>query len=85
MKHFIYIPIPEVYCRIWEDTSGITAIAEGQKFSMKGKHVSIECHPSREYLSTGTIFILPFDTEVRTSCIFSKPLDEIYFCIYERS
>ena len=41
----IYLPKPEVFCKLFEDSQSCIAIAESTKFSQRKKHIFIKyCH-----------------------------------------
>ena len=73
------MPTPEVHCKTWEDNNGCIALANGQKFSPRNKHIAIKYHHFREHVRNGSISIHPIDTKEQTADIFTKPLDENLF------
>jgi hypothetical protein len=75
----LHMPQPEVHCKVWEDNNGCIALAQGQKFSPRTKHISIKYHHFRQHVNDGTISIHPIDTKEQTADIFTKPLDESLF------
>ncbi len=79
----IDLPKPKVHCKVWEDNNGCIALAKGEKFSPRTKHIGIKYHHFRSHIRQGTIVVLPIDTKEQTADIFTKPLDESLF-IYLR-
>jgi hypothetical protein len=75
----INIPTPEIHCKVWEDNNGALALANGQKFSPRTKHIAIKYHHFRSHIKNGTISVHPIDTKEQTADIFTKPLDQSLF------
>ena len=75
----LHMPQPEIHCKVWEDNNGCLALAKGQKFSPRTKHIGIKYHHFRQHVNDGTISIHPIDTKEQTADIFTKPLDESLF------
>ena len=40
----LYMPQPEIHCKVWEDNNGCIALANGQKFSPRTKHIGMKYH-----------------------------------------
>eukprot|EP00978_Attheya_sp_CCMP212_P014686 scaffold37545_cov64-Attheya_sp.AAC.1 len=74
----IYLPEPEVHCKVFEDNNSCIAVAESTKFSPRTKHIAIKYHHFRSFVSgpQKCLKILPIDTREQTADIFTKPLDQ---------
>ena len=81
----IYMPKPEVYCKVFEDNRSCIAMAEGQKFSptCRTKHIALKFHHFRKMVQQKRIRILPIRSAEQTADILTKPLPDNAF-IYLR-
>mmetsp|Transcript_33271 Transcript_33271/g.67131 ORF Transcript_33271/g.67131 Transcript_33271/m.67131 type:complete len:167 (+) Transcript_33271:66-566(+) len=75
----IYMPTPEVHCKVFEDNRSAIVIAESAKFTPRTKHIVLKYHHFRKYVKSKEIRIFPIDTKEQTADIFTKPLDENTF------
>lgn len=75
----VYMPTPEVHCKVWEDNNGCLVLANEGKFSPRTKHIAVKYHHFRDKVKNGTITVHAIDTKEQTADIFTKPLDESLF------
>ena len=75
---------PKFHCKVFEDNNSCIAIATGQKFSPRTKHIAIKYHHFQQYVREKLVTILPIDTKEQLSDIFTKLSDEVLF-LYLRS
>jgi hypothetical protein len=77
----IYLPQPQVHCKVYEDNNGCIAVAHSPKFTPRTKHIAIKYHHFRSFASgpQKCLDILPIDTREQTADIFTKPLAPALF------
>ena len=75
----IYMPKPEVHCKVFEDNRSAITIAEANKFTPRTKHIALKYHHFRRYVKEKIIQIYPIGTQEQTADIFTKPLDDKTF------
>ena len=76
----IYVPKPEVHCKVFEDNCCIITIAKAQKFTPRTKHIALKYHHFCRYVKAKIIQIYyPIGTVEQTADIFMKPLDNKTF------
>ena len=75
----IYMPKPEVHCKVFEDNRSAVTIAEANKFTPRTKHIALKYHHFRRYVKEKIIQIYPIGTQEQTADIFTKPLDDKTF------
>ena len=75
----IYMPKPQIHCKVFEDNRSAITIAESSKFTPRTKHIALKYHHFRQYVKNKTIQIYPISTHEQTADIFTKPLDDKTF------
>ena len=67
------------FCTVWEDNQSTIKVAEIPKFTPRTKHIALNYHHFRQFVSNGTLMINPIDTLEQTADIFTKPLYQTKF------
>ena len=70
---------PKVHCKVFEDNSGALEIATVHKVRPRTKHLNVQWHHFRHYVTSGQITIHPIDTEDQPADMLSKsvPLQKL--------
>ena len=71
--------IPTVQCRTYEDNAGAVELANNPKLRPRTKHIAIQYHHFRHYVSEGKIKVQHIDTHSQIADIFTKPLPRPQF------
>ena len=81
IKHFL--PVADkntnIFCTFWEDNKSTITVAESPEFTPRTKHIALEYHHFRQFVSNGTLKINPIDTLEQSADIFTKALDQTKF------
>ena len=80
----VYIPNPEVFCKLFEDNQGCISVAEFNKFSPRTKHIAVKYQHFRSFVRKHIICMFCIDTQEQAPEIFTKPLDEALFIYLRR-
>ncbi len=72
-------PDPDFYWHVWEDNRSCIKVAENPHFTPRTKHIALDYHHFRQFVSNGTIKISPIDTKEQIADMLMKPLDEKQF------
>ena len=75
----IYMPKPQIHCKVFEDNQSAITISESSKFTPRTKHIALKYHHFREYVKNKTMQIFPISMHEETADIFTKPLDNKTF------
>ena len=77
----LHIDLPNFYCKVWEDNQSCIAMATGQKFTPRTKHIALKYHHFRSFVQgpKPKIRIAYVHTESQEADIFTKPVKEDLF------
>ena len=79
----IFTKDPVFRCTFWEDNESFITVAKSPNFTPRTKHIAIEYHHFRRFVSVGTIIIMSIDTSEKIADIFTKPLGENSLCFLQ--
>ena len=71
----LYLPTPEVYCKVFEDNESCIKMTKSEKFTPRTKHIALKYHHFRSFVDDNTIRILPISTKEQLADILTKPLE----------
>jgi len=77
----LHIDLPNFYCKVWEDNQSCIAMATGQKFTPRTKHIALKYHHFRSFVQgpNPKIRIAYVHTESQEADIFTKPVKDDLF------
>ncbi len=75
---------PYVYCKVFEDNSGVLELARLPKLHPRTKHINVSYHHFREHVRNGLIKIFPVGTENQIADALTKALSQNNFQQHQR-
>ena len=80
----IYLPIPAVFCKVFEDNQSCIVVAELRKFPPGTKHIDIKYHYLQSFLQKKIIWVFYIYRREQASDIFTMLLDKALFVYLRR-
>ena len=75
----LYLPNPQMICKVYEDNQSCIAMAKNMKFSLRTKHIALKYHHFRSHVERKLIDIVHFQSRDQIADILTKPLEEMAF------
>ena len=76
--------VSKVYCKVFEDNSGVLELARSLKLRHRTKHINNTYHHFREYVRNRSIQLFPIGTKFQVADIFTKPLSKDLFVKFRK-
>ena len=71
---------PRIYCKAFEDNSGVLELSLLPKLCLWTKHINVCYHHFCKHVRKGLIKIYPIDTQDQVADVLTKPLPQTSFC-----
>jgi hypothetical protein len=74
-KFPVWLTIPNVHCKVFEDNSGALEMATVHKLRPRTKHLNVKLHHFRDYVTRKEISIHPIDTSMQLANYLTKAVN----------